>query len=102
MAEPTEEEIRVAKIDKELEKWDALGIDPTNWTPRGGILQLLVRHEALSDYLVERFEIDESDLQKRTQEILLMRLTAIREELEPEIRRAKLQAIKDGRLKRMH
>jgi hypothetical protein len=100
MAEPTEEEKRVADLNKELQKWEVLGIDPQHWVPKEGLLGMLVRFEILSEAMVEAGLLDMEEASAQTQIKSLKRLREIREELEPIIQQQKLDMIRNGRLGR--
>lgn len=92
--EPTEEEIYASKLNAELTKWQHLGITPDGWMPSGGILMLLVRFDVLNDILVEAGILDMDDASERMRVKMLERLKGIREELEPQLRAAKIAEIR--------
>ena len=91
------DEIAQSELTRELERWGVLGLSPGNWMPTDGVLGLLLRIDVMSEILEEAGILDMEVANRKMMEISLRRLKAIREELEPQIQQAKLDAIKNGR-----
>ncbi len=91
---PTEDEIRLADLNAELQKWKVLGIDPAHWVPAEGVLGMVVRLEVVTDILVEAGLFDYEDAQARFQEKMVQRLKEVRAALEPQIQQAKLESLR--------
>lgn len=100
LSQNEEEEAELTETQKlmrdELKRWEALGVDPSAWKPHEGFIGLVVRFE-LMDTLLQRAGIyTEEDAQELWEEIMLRRLTEIREAIAPGIQQARLAAIKQG------
>ena len=96
--EPSELTILQSRHRKELEKWDALGVNIGDITTQGGPVHMSLRIDALSRALVESNVLDEDDLNRIFLEISLEVLPKMREEIEPAVQQARIDAIKNGRM----
>lgn len=100
MAEPTEDQIYIAKLDAEIEKWSVLGINPQGWAPTRGFFDGLALVDVLAELLVEKGIATEDEIETAFRKQLLFRLESIRKEAEPQIQAARREAIKNGQLRR--
>ena len=97
---PTQKEILEAELGKELEKWRVLGIDPSGWTPSDGFLGIALRLDVMNEFLVEAGIINMEEADLKMIRLSRERLEDIRKMLEPAIVEAKLQAIRNGDLRK--
>jgi hypothetical protein len=94
------DELYQIEIAKELEKWDVLGVNIESVGTEGGMIGILVRIDVLVEMLKEANLWDDEVADKKTQEKTLERLRGYREAITPGVQQAKLDAIKNGRLRR--
>lgn len=86
-------------LKHEIEKWDVLQVDISTLVPNGGLIKVSHRTDTLILLLIEKgvFTQEEADL--KFVQVALENLRQIRTEVvEPAVREAKLQAIKNGTL----
>ena len=100
--EPTELEVLESKYRKELEKWDHLGVDLGNIMTQGGLVHLSLRIDALTAMLAEKEVFTQDELNTIFLTKALEVLAKMREEVEPAVTAARLEAIKNGDFRRMH
>jgi hypothetical protein len=99
---PSELEKARADVEKEEEKWRVLNLDPSGWTPVGGMLDIAMKLDVLTNLLLEKEIIDQEEADLALAKHQLQVMQSIRKELEPQIAAARLEAIKNGNLRRMH
>lgn len=108
MDKPTEEDVDQARevyereLQAEFHKWDQLGVLAAEVNPAGGMLPIAARLEVLRDVLVEKGIITMEELEIAFYKYFPKKLETIRLEITPGVQAQKLEAIKNGRLKRMH
>lgn len=100
MPEPTEDEIYEADLAAELEKWNAISLAPENLQPAGGLFKIVVMQETIKKVLIDAEVCTEEEFTRAFRHNELLKLAETRKELEPQAQQAKLDAIKNGRLRR--
>jgi len=98
--EPTELEILQARLRKEMEKWDQLGIDTGDITSGGGQVRLSLRIDALTQMMVEKGVFTEDEVNTKFCQIALEFYPELRKEMEPMIVEARLAALKRGEIRK--
>lgn len=97
---PSESEILESNFRKEIDKWNALGVNIASIPLDGGLLRLSLRVDALLHLMMEKGICVEQDFHDAFYKKSLEVLPTIRGDIEPQIAEAKLQAIKNGDLRK--
>jgi hypothetical protein len=98
--EPTELEILRSKLGTELEKWNVLGINIDEIIPQGGLMHQAMRMDAIVSLLVEKGVLTRDDMDASYCKHCLELYPKMRKEIEPAVHEARLQAIRNGNLRK--